>query len=203
LDPLYVANEGKLVAIVAASATQDALCALQGHPLGENARIIGRVTGGASKYGGDANSVWHHEDRRYARGRPVAAHLLGARGARFARNSHRLFDPGNRGRGSSQAPWRKDHCGGPASRELSSISPDALMFAFETLTLGEPKDGIEWCPRRQKCQVCGEEFTVADFEMACPKCGECRSTCISGTEWILRTWSWRSHARGRRKKGAE
>jgi hypothetical protein len=77
LDPLYVANEGKLVAIVAASATQDALCALQGHPLGENARIIGRVTGGASKYGGDANSVWHHADRRYARGRPVAAHLLG------------------------------------------------------------------------------------------------------------------------------
>jgi hydrogenase accessory protein HypB len=40
------------------------------------------------------------------------------------------------------------------------------MFAFETLTLGEPKDGIEWCPRRQKCQVGGEEFTVADFEMA-------------------------------------
>jgi hydrogenase expression/formation protein HypE len=41
---LYVANEGKLVAMVAASATQDALCALQGHPLGENVRIIGRVT---------------------------------------------------------------------------------------------------------------------------------------------------------------
>jgi hydrogenase expression/formation protein HypE len=44
LDPLYVANEGKLVAIVAASAAQDALRALQGHPLGKDARIIGRVT---------------------------------------------------------------------------------------------------------------------------------------------------------------
>jgi hydrogenase expression/formation protein HypE len=44
LDPLYVANEGKLVAIVAASAAQDALRALQGHPLGKGARIIGRVT---------------------------------------------------------------------------------------------------------------------------------------------------------------
>jgi hydrogenase expression/formation protein HypE len=44
LDPLYVANEGKLAAIVAASAAQDALRAQQGHPLGENARIIGRVT---------------------------------------------------------------------------------------------------------------------------------------------------------------
>jgi hydrogenase expression/formation protein HypE len=44
LDPLYVANEGKLVAIVAASAAQDASCALQGQPLGRGARIIGRVT---------------------------------------------------------------------------------------------------------------------------------------------------------------
>ena len=44
LDPLYVANEGKMVAIVAASAAQDALRALQGHPLGKGARIIGRVT---------------------------------------------------------------------------------------------------------------------------------------------------------------
>jgi Zn finger protein HypA/HybF involved in hydrogenase expression len=172
--------------------------ALQGHPLGENARIIGRVTGGASKYGGDANSVWHHVDRRYARGRPVAAHLLGG---------HALHEIGIASSipetADAEARKRPGERNGPASRELSSISPDALMFAFETLTLGEPKDGIEWCPRRQKCQVCGEEFTVADFEMACPKCGECRSTCISGTEWILRTWSWRSHARGRRKKGAE
>jgi hydrogenase expression/formation protein HypE len=44
LDPLYVANEGKLVAIVAASAAEDALQALQSHALGRNARIIGRVT---------------------------------------------------------------------------------------------------------------------------------------------------------------
>jgi hydrogenase expression/formation protein HypE len=44
LDPLYVANEGKLVAIVAPSAAQDALRALQSHPLGIDAAIIGRVT---------------------------------------------------------------------------------------------------------------------------------------------------------------
>lgn len=44
LDPLYVANEGKLVAIVAASAAEDALRALQSHPLGRNSAIIGRVT---------------------------------------------------------------------------------------------------------------------------------------------------------------
>jgi len=44
LDPLYVANEGKLVAIVAAPAAHQALSALQHHPLGQHAAIIGRVT---------------------------------------------------------------------------------------------------------------------------------------------------------------
>jgi hydrogenase expression/formation protein HypE len=44
LDPLYVANEGKLIAIVAPSAAQNALRALQSHPLGKDAAMIGRVT---------------------------------------------------------------------------------------------------------------------------------------------------------------
>ena len=44
LDPLYVANEGKLVAIVAPGSAEKALRALQNHPLGKDARIIGRVT---------------------------------------------------------------------------------------------------------------------------------------------------------------
>lgn len=43
LDPLYVANEGKLVAIVAPSIAQKALHALQSHPLGRDAAIVGRV----------------------------------------------------------------------------------------------------------------------------------------------------------------
>ena len=43
LDPLYVANEGKLVAIVAPEVAQTALQSLQSHPLGKEARIIGRV----------------------------------------------------------------------------------------------------------------------------------------------------------------
>jgi hydrogenase expression/formation protein HypE len=43
LDPLYVANEGKLVAIVAAAEADQVLAAMRGHPLGVNARLIGRV----------------------------------------------------------------------------------------------------------------------------------------------------------------
>ena len=43
LDPMYVANEGKLVAIVAAEAAGDVLRAMRRHPLGERARAIGTV----------------------------------------------------------------------------------------------------------------------------------------------------------------
>ena len=43
LDPLYVANEGKLVAVVAAAEAERVLGAMRSHPLGTNARMIGKV----------------------------------------------------------------------------------------------------------------------------------------------------------------
>lgn len=43
LDPLYVANEGKLIAIVAPASADAILAAMQSHPLGQAARIIGTV----------------------------------------------------------------------------------------------------------------------------------------------------------------
>jgi hydrogenase expression/formation protein HypE len=44
LDPLYVANEGKLVAVVAAEAADAVLAAMRAHPLGAAAARIGTVT---------------------------------------------------------------------------------------------------------------------------------------------------------------
>lgn len=44
LDPLYLANEGKLVAIVPEDRAKDVLNAMQGHPAGEYSVCIGRVT---------------------------------------------------------------------------------------------------------------------------------------------------------------
>ena len=43
LDPLYVANEGKLIVVCAAGDAEKALAALRAHPLGVNAAIIGEV----------------------------------------------------------------------------------------------------------------------------------------------------------------
>jgi len=43
LDPLYVANEGKLIAVVPPSAADAVLAAMRAHPLGARAAIIGEV----------------------------------------------------------------------------------------------------------------------------------------------------------------
>ena len=43
LDPLYIANEGKFVAIVPGCEAERALAALRSHPYGRAAAIIGEV----------------------------------------------------------------------------------------------------------------------------------------------------------------
>lgn len=44
IDPLYVANEGKLIAVVPQAKAQAVLAAMHSHPLGRRAVIIGEVT---------------------------------------------------------------------------------------------------------------------------------------------------------------
>ncbi|ACH40131.1 hydrogenase expression/formation protein HypE [Citrifermentans bemidjiense Bem] len=44
LDPLYVANEGKLLALVAPERAGEALAIMRRHPLGKDAAVIGEVT---------------------------------------------------------------------------------------------------------------------------------------------------------------
>lgn len=44
VDPLYLANEGKLIAIVSAQDADIALAAMKAHPLGQDAAIVGTVT---------------------------------------------------------------------------------------------------------------------------------------------------------------
>ncbi|ODR14521.1 hydrogenase expression/formation protein HypE [Mycobacterium shimoidei] len=43
IDPLYVANEGKFVAVVAPEEAQAALAAIRSHPLGAQAAVIGEI----------------------------------------------------------------------------------------------------------------------------------------------------------------
>jgi hydrogenase expression/formation protein HypE len=50
LDPLYVANEGKLVAIVPPESAERLLAVMQAHPLGRNAALIGEVVADAQHF---------------------------------------------------------------------------------------------------------------------------------------------------------
>jgi hydrogenase expression/formation protein HypE len=45
IDPMYVACEGRMVAVVEAGQAEAALAVLRAHPLGEQAAVIGEVTG--------------------------------------------------------------------------------------------------------------------------------------------------------------
>ena len=45
-DPIYMANEGKMIVIAPGDEADAALTAMKGHPLGANAVVIGRVTEG-------------------------------------------------------------------------------------------------------------------------------------------------------------
>jgi len=44
LDPLYVANEGKLLVFASATEADRILSAMQAHPLGQSASVIGHIT---------------------------------------------------------------------------------------------------------------------------------------------------------------
>jgi hydrogenase expression/formation protein HypE len=46
LEPLYVANEGKLLAAVPESDARSVLAAMRSHPLGTDSTVIGRVIEG-------------------------------------------------------------------------------------------------------------------------------------------------------------
>jgi hydrogenase expression/formation protein HypE len=46
LDPLYLANEGKIVVVVPPAEAEAALAAMRAHPLGARAGIVGRATAG-------------------------------------------------------------------------------------------------------------------------------------------------------------
>jgi hydrogenase nickel incorporation protein HypA/HybF len=73
--------------------------------------------------------------------------------------------------------------------ELSAIDPDALRFSFEALIRESELEGmvleIQVCPRRHRCDDCGAEFDVKDFDFRCSQCASTRNECISGEELEL------------------
>jgi hydrogenase nickel incorporation protein HypA/HybF len=73
--------------------------------------------------------------------------------------------------------------------ELAGVDRSALRFAFEAIVQGTELERlhleIEHCPRKQKCQDCGEGFVVQDYDLQCPHCHGSQSDCIGGDELDL------------------
>jgi len=73
--------------------------------------------------------------------------------------------------------------------EMAAIDQDALRFCFEAMVhetdLESLALGIEVCPRRHRCQVCGRDFVVRDYDSRCPRCASLETTFISGDELEL------------------
>ena len=80
LDPLYLANEGKIVCVVSPDHADAALAALQAHPLGKSGRDHRRGHRPPARARRHADRLRRTPDRRHARRRTIAAHLL----ARFS-----------------------------------------------------------------------------------------------------------------------
>lgn len=70
--------------------------------------------------------------------------------------------------------------------ELTEIVPDALQFAWETLTPGTLAEGaelvIEHTPGHSICLSCENEFDHDRWDRICPKCGSFATKSVSGDE---------------------
>jgi hydrogenase nickel incorporation protein HypA/HybF len=82
--------------------------------------------------------------------------------------------------------------------EWAGVDPEAFQFCFEVITKGTEFETlvleIEYCPRRQKCAECEQEFLVKDYDLRCPQCGSERGECIGGDELELAYLEVEDHA---------
>jgi len=73
--------------------------------------------------------------------------------------------------------------------ELTAVDAESLRFCFDALKrdtdLGSLQLEVEICRRRHRCEQCGHEFTVRDYEFECPRCRGFLSTCLGGDELEL------------------
>ena len=81
LDPMYVANEGKLVAFVPRATADAVLAAMRAHPLRRRRRGHRRVRRRSTRHGRRPHRPGRHPGGRPAARRATAAHLLTAPGS--------------------------------------------------------------------------------------------------------------------------
>jgi len=70
--------------------------------------------------------------------------------------------------------------------EWSGVDVESLRFCLESLAacadLGGLRVEIDFRLRRNRCDQCGWEFRVQNFDTCCPYCANEKTTAIGGTE---------------------
>jgi len=70
--------------------------------------------------------------------------------------------------------------------EWSGVDVESLQFCFEALVLDSDLAGlqldIDYRERRNRCEDCGAEFAVRNYEIRCPVCAGEDTRAIGGTE---------------------
>jgi hydrogenase nickel incorporation protein HypA/HybF len=73
--------------------------------------------------------------------------------------------------------------------ELAAVDQESLRFCFDAITrdtdLQSLELEVEFCPRRNRCEACGVDFIVRDYDIRCPRCREFATVCIGGDELEL------------------
>ena len=135
IDPMYVACEGRLVAVVRRrQARRRPLAALRAHPLGEQAAIIGHVDRRAARPRPAQDRVRRHPDRRPAGRRPAAAHLLTAPGS--GRVHELAITEGVVDAVTERLPDARITCVRLEIGALSGVVADSVRFCFDLVTEG-------------------------------------------------------------------
>jgi hydrogenase nickel incorporation protein HypA/HybF len=70
--------------------------------------------------------------------------------------------------------------------KLSNLVPDALLFAFSSVTEGTVAEGahleMDIVPAKARCAHCNIEFEVEDLVLFCPQCDQIAAEFLSGRE---------------------
>lgn len=71
--------------------------------------------------------------------------------------------------------------------ELSTVVPESVQFYFDIIGKDTIAEGAELNFRRTKliakCNGCGEEFEVVEYDFTCPACSGTKTEIISGREF--------------------
>ena len=178
LDPLYMANEGKLVAVVPRAGRAAVLAAMRAHPAGREAAVDRRGARRAGAARRDAHRVRRRAHRRHAGRRPVAEDLL----------MHELGITQSIVAICAKRSGRR--AGGDGSRleigRLSGVLPDAVRFCFEVCCQGTPLEGavldVHHVAARGRCRACGAEMELHDWLALCDCGSRPTSNAVGGDE---------------------